>query len=166
MGAGEMVSGVKISPEKEEILLVYNLVPSKPAAWCLPGGRVEEDETPAEAMAREWAEETGQGGIKLGHAEKITRHGSSGEYDHCFFPIKSSSKKGFKKEPTPNEVGPPHWIPFREIFSGKYKAFPTHLQGVLKILEKMAKKKNDLGFLFAELEKFLKTSQSRELTFH
>ena len=159
-----MVSGIAIDLEKEEILLVPNLVPTKPQGfWGLPGGRIEDGESPLQAVKREAAEETlkerknGEKKIKTaGKRTEIPRTGTYGNYTHYFYCIRISGTENLKTCETPGEVGPPQWVPLSKITSGEVKVFPSHLQGVIKILEKMAIKSGKIAFIARELARCLK----------
>ncbi len=155
MGNG-MVSGIVIDPVAETIVLVPNLVPTKPPGfWGLPGGRVEENENPKEAMEREWLEEVGQEKIEISsRPAEIIRTGPSGPYIHHFFRVKAP-KKGLKKDETPGEAGPPQRIPIKDITNGDIKVFPAHLRGIVMILEKMAKRNPEMGFIWLSLSRLL-----------
>lgn len=48
--------GIVLSPDKKKVLLVQR---EDTAVWVLPGGGIEADESPEEAVKREVAEETG-----------------------------------------------------------------------------------------------------------
>lgn len=150
-----MVSGVAVNLEKEEILLGENLVPSKPPGFYgLFGGRIEENESSEEALCREWLEEIGQPKIEFVNGVTIQRSGPEGEYPHYFYRVRVL-RTGMKKEQTPNEIGPPEWIPFSKITSREIKVFPSHLRGIAAILSRMAKKNIKAGFLVREIERLL-----------
>ncbi len=157
-----MVSGVAIDFEKEEILLVLNLVPTKPQGFHgLPGGRIEIGETPLKAVKREWAEEVLKSSkesrkIKTnGKRMEMTRTGTNGNYVHYFYKVRLPIGE-FKTCETPGEAGPPQWIPLFKITSGEVKVFPSHLQGVIKILGKLAIKSEKIAFIARELTRCLK----------
>ncbi len=150
-----MVSGVRVDPIKKGVILAENLVPTKPQGYyCLPGGRIENSETPEEAMKREWKEEAGQEGIKIIGIFGIRRTGPKGEYIQYFCQIKAPLE-GLKICETPGEVGPPQLILFSEILSGKIIVFPSHVQGIIIILEKLAEKYNEMAIIAEKLKKII-----------
>jgi ADP-ribose pyrophosphatase YjhB (NUDIX family) len=63
-----------IAVEEDQILMVRRGRGPAQGAWSVPGGRVERDETMAEAVVRELAEETGLTGVceqLVGWVERI-----------------------------------------------------------------------------------------------
>jgi 8-oxo-dGTP pyrophosphatase MutT (NUDIX family) len=60
----ELAAGVAVfDPERQELLLLHLTEEDR---WCFPKGHVETDETVEEAALREFEEETGLSGVKLG----------------------------------------------------------------------------------------------------
>ncbi len=157
-----MVSGVCLDLEQEAILLVPNLVPTKPQGfWGLPGGRIETGETPLKAVKREWAEEvlkSGKGGRKIktnGKRMETPRTGPAGNYVHYFYKVRLPVGE-LKTCDTPGETGPPEWIPLSRITSGEIKMFFAHLLGVIGILKKMETRDVKIAFMESDLEKLVK----------
>jgi len=52
---------VFVTPDDEVLLLERSGLGDHPGEWCIPGGAVEDGETPLEAAKREAAEEVGDG---------------------------------------------------------------------------------------------------------
>ena len=78
------------------------------AKWNLPGGRVEEDETPVKAAYREMTEETG---IKLVHVFYISEYKQDDVMHHLF-----ESTISLPKEPQPrNEIVECGWFTLQEL---------------------------------------------------
>lgn len=78
------------------------------AKWNLPGGRVEEDETPVKAAYREMTEETG---ITLGHVFYISEY-KHDDVIHRLFESTISLPKG----PQPrNEIVECRWLTLQEL---------------------------------------------------
>jgi 8-oxo-dGTP pyrophosphatase MutT (NUDIX family) len=48
-----------VTPQGRVLFLQRSKSSDHPLEWCLPGGGIEDDETPEEAMTRELREETG-----------------------------------------------------------------------------------------------------------
>ncbi len=138
----EMVSGVCIGEADYTVILVENVDPSKPQkTFGLPGGVIEGEESPEEALRREWVEEVGNeeefGPLKGFIAAEITMHGQKGTYMKYVSLVKDWGRK-LRKTGVENEVGPPIRFPLNDVVSGKVKVFRGHLQPllcVLKILE-------------------------------
>ncbi len=158
MSAG-MVSGIRIDPIKKGVILVKNLVPSKPqGCHCLPGGRIEDGETQAKAMEREWKEETGQEGIKILNVFEIPKKGPNGDYTHYFCQIKAP-REGLKTCETPGEVGPPQLILFSKILNGEIKVFSSHIRGIILVLEKLTEKYNEMTIIANGLRKIIERNR-------
>lgn len=140
-----MVSAVCIKWREKEILLVPNVDPKKPLGfWGLPGGKMRDGEPVVVAVFRELAEETGQEGTVGKHHAEIIKTGSDGDYVHFFVSVKISQGKELKNCGDPG-VGEPRWVPFPEIIFGKIKMFRGHIQGLIMLLEEMAKGKIQHG---------------------
>ena len=137
-----MVSAICVDWSKKEILLVYNNDPEKPQnSWGLPGGKMKAGETSEAAALRELGQETNQEGRITKYRVEIQKNGPRGEYIHNIFFVKIvSDGKELKNNEDPKAI--PRRIPFQVIFSGKVKIFPSHVQGLILILEKMSEQKN------------------------
>lgn len=78
------------------------------AKWNLPGGRVEANETPAQAAYREMAEETG---LTLGHLFYLSEYRDS-EVIHYLF----ESSVALPGEPVPcNEIEACRWFKAKDL---------------------------------------------------
>lgn len=85
---GNTVAAIVVFPD-ERILLIKRRTPVFKGYWALPGGKIDEGETPEEAVAREIKEETG---LTIKIVEKIGEYDERGiqdgiEYDYhanCF----------------------------------------------------------------------------------
>ncbi len=139
-----MVSDICINWPRKEILLVFNTDKEKPSNfWGTPGGKMKAGETAETAALRELGQETNQEGRITKYRVEIQKNGPRGEYIHNFFYVKIvsvSDGKELKNNEDPEAI--PRWIPFQAIFSGKVKIFPSHVQGLKLVLEKMAEQKN------------------------
>jgi 8-oxo-dGTP pyrophosphatase MutT (NUDIX family) len=91
--------------ENNHILLTKRAGPPFKGYWCLPGGKVDSDETPEEAVIREVKEETGvdiEILYKTGeYIERGAREGVAYEYYPTCFLVKDI---GGKKKAQPGEV--------------------------------------------------------------
>lgn len=86
---GNTVAAIVVFPD-ERILLIKRRTPVFKGYWALPGGKIDEGETPEEAVVREIKEETG---LTVKIVEKIGEYDERGiqdgiEYDYhatCFY---------------------------------------------------------------------------------
>ncbi len=142
MAAKGMVSAVCVDLVKREILLVFNADPEKPQnCWGLPGGKMKPGETPKATGIRELSQETNQDGQATKHRIEIPKVGPDGPYIHTFMLVRIISEgKELKNNEDPEAI--PRLIPFQMIFSERVKIFPSHIQGLMLVLEKMAEEKN------------------------
>lgn len=117
-GYGSGVSGMPTHPEWQAapaLLLTRRSSKLKdhPGQWALPGGRIDEGETPVEAALREMHEEVG---LELTEAdvlgqldEFVTRSG------FAILPFVVWVGDGHEPVPNPDEVDRVHRIPFTEL---------------------------------------------------
>jgi 8-oxo-dGTP diphosphatase len=69
------------------VLLLQRVRPPEPGSWALPGGKVDWGETPAQALAREVAEELGITDVVVGALITITSVVDPLLGDHWVSPI-------------------------------------------------------------------------------
>jgi 8-oxo-dGTP diphosphatase len=83
-------------------------VRKRKAKWNLPGGRVEQAETPMQAAFREMSEETG---MTLGHLFYISEYQESNVIHYLF-----ESSVSLQREPRPcNEIADCRWFTVKEL---------------------------------------------------
>lgn len=141
--------------------------------YGLPGGRIENGETPEEGFCREWAEEVGNeaefGPLNFLFIEELARNGSEGGYVQYLFRIAENYAK--LRDCGTSETGPPKRITFRDIFSGKIKVLPWHLGVMLLGLQKINPKSDEiedpvefslLKIRLADFVKFLREQREEE----
>ncbi|WP_297845690.1 NUDIX domain-containing protein [Pseudomonas sp.] len=98
-------------------------VRKRKAKWNLPGGRVEQNETPLQAALREMAEETG---MTLGQLFYISEYEESNVIHYLF-----ETAQSVPQEPQPcNEIADCRWFTVSELgkrnVSGAVKALLKH----------------------------------------
>lgn len=82
-----------VCKEESQIVLVCEPEKQPPIFWKLPGGKIEEGETPEEAASREAFEELGIriSPQELGVPTEFEQHGPSGPYVQYLFLVEVSS---------------------------------------------------------------------------
>jgi ADP-ribose pyrophosphatase YjhB (NUDIX family) len=144
MSAG-MISAVCVDWKEKKTLLVLNTDPEKPLNfWGLPGGKMKEGENIEAAALRELRQETNQNGEKTRYKAEIPKTGLYGDYVHRFIIVKIiPSENGLENELKNNEdpEAIPKWIAFDAILSGRVRVFPSHVRGLVLLLEKMVEEK-------------------------
>ena len=136
--SGNTVAGIVVFPDGR-ILLIKRKTPVFKGYWALPGGRMDEGETPEEAVVREIKEETG---LTVKIVEKIGEYDERGtqggiEYDYhatCFHvsPLKGEIKpqqeeietaKLFNSKSLPKNLGFRHADMLKDFFKRR-KSLP------------------------------------------
>lgn len=155
-----MVSGICLGlqdPDNPTIILVYNADPKKPNGWGLPGGRVENGESPAQALLRKWTEEveTEKTFGKIIFRPELclteTKTGFNNEpYEH-FFLVFDDPGNPLKTFGVIGECGPPVRIKLRDVAAGKIPVYFSHLLAIYDVLKKLAVENKEMAFLTAKL---------------
>lgn len=145
-----LVSGVCYNPKDETIICVFDEERRPLNAYGLPGGIIEDGETPREAMCREWSEEVGEAVFECRPALTLPRKG----YQHHFFLI-NNPKNELRITGVPGETGPPQRIPLRDVILKKTKLHYFHLKSLVIILKdtikEMAMQDQDIAYTIFEL---------------
>ncbi|MEO8246916.1 MAG: NUDIX hydrolase [Chloroflexota bacterium] len=105
-----------------------------PGEWTLPGGRVERDETPHRAAARETAEETGM----LADVERLLLIDARKHRDVSF--IFAGTLRGGALRPQPGEIAAAQFVTRDEI-----RATSPHLERLLRRIDEAGEGPRYLG---------------------
>ena len=103
----------RAAPGGEEVLLVRRAIPPFQGAWDCPGGYIDPDESPEDALRRECREELGVE-IGLGAVAGVfpDRYGDGGEYTLNIY-YRASIRSG---TPSPaSDVAEAAWFPLRRL---------------------------------------------------
>lgn len=100
-------------PERGVLLLWRHRFITDTWGWEIPAGRLEEDETPAEAAAREALEETGW---RPGPLSPLVRyHPSNGSSDQTFHVFVAGGATHVGEPSDPSESERVAWVPLEEV---------------------------------------------------
>lgn len=100
-------------PERGVLLLWRHRFITDTGGWEIPAGRLEEDETPAEAAAREALEETGW---RPGPLSPLVRyHPSNGSSDQTFHVFVAEGATHVGEPSDPSESERVAWVPLEEV---------------------------------------------------
>lgn len=132
-----MVSGICVDWEKLTIIMVPNAAPEKGEASGLPGGIIGRNESPFDALVREWKEEVwGYWAPDAVFFKKIKKNGLNGSlphYQHLFF-IEDTGRK-IRSSGVRGETKAPARVKLWDIATGKEEAFFSHKLALLEFLE-------------------------------
>lgn len=130
--------------------------------WGLPGGRIENGESPIDAMLREWEEEVGikKSSVPIFFEDEmfaVKRNGDKGPYKHYVFPLSMGPDPQLRKTGYNGETGPPTWISLKSATSRVDIAiFQAHYEIlVYYVARRMAPNDRNMAFLATELAKKL-----------
>ena len=131
-----MVSNVCINWRTKEILLIFDPKKNLWYGGC-PGGKMKEEESVEKAGPRELFQETNQEGKLTKFRVKIPKDGPDGPYIHNFVFTKIIHS-GNELKNHEDEKAIPRWVPLEALLLGKAKMFPSHVRGLVLVIEKMA----------------------------
>lgn len=150
-----MASGICIDWEKLTIILVPNAAPEKPSAFGLPGGIIGRNETPKEALVREWKEEVWGHGVPIvEYFKKIQRGRNGSSFHQNLFRIKDNGRE-MRKCGVKGETKAPVRVSLWEIAKGNVEVFCSHKLAIFEFLKKMAPSSKDSAFLAIMMAKKL-----------
>ncbi len=136
MGKG-LVTGICFRELDYTVILVPNTDPVKPKGFHgFPGGIIEDNETPREAMKRELGEEVG-GDFdceNMSLLAEVPRRGRESSYIQYIFLIKDTGKK-LRRTGVDNEVDAPIRATLKDAVSGNIPVFRSHLAALLIFLK-------------------------------
>ncbi len=137
----------------EKVLLIHH---KKLGIWLPPGGHIERDETPDEALAREFREELGLkirllNYSNIPHESKVKRYlavpfcvnvHSVGDHDHCCFDYVCEALNADELRLNKDELNDYGWFSKEELESDKRLPVDVKHQA-LKALKFHSKRIND-----------------------
>ncbi len=151
-----LVSGVCYDPDTKKVIVVLDLERKINGQYkfALPGGMVEPEEAPIDAMEREWSEEVG---AKINEKKlAISRSRKGGGYNHYFYKIKLANQKiKLRHEGFSGETGPPLRVSLKNLILGNAPMHFSHLKGLCLTLKKealeMARGDKEIAFALLEM---------------
>ena len=152
-----MVSGICIDWNNLNIVLVPNVAPEKPSEFGLPGGIIGRNETPEEAMVREWREEVwGHGTPQVKSFVKIKRSSDGPDYFQHLFLVEDTRRK-MRKSGVKGETKAPVRVNLWDIAKGNVEVFFSHKLALCEALKSIAPTNKEAAFLFMMLDRKMKT---------